>query len=147
MTLEEKKKLILHSVFITLFLIIGFSLVYEMYVNNEFNINKNNTWGYILVNLIVSLTIIPFGILFIPFILINRLVFGKLKDYDKGGNSLLFGLFIFTTVFVLFNDWYPTICLFFVKNELLPLVRIILSIMVSFIITKKIFWFVYKKNM
>lgn len=130
------KKGILHIVFIISYV---FVLIDDLKGEPDFSLPT------IMTTLILSL----FKLL-VPFILVDRIVFGKinLTEYNEFG-LVCFPIVTFMFLFYFFYSW--SFILFF-KNNLTFLLKhrtqieVIVAIIVAILITRKIFWFVFNKK-
>jgi hypothetical protein len=130
------KRGILHIVFIITYV---FVLINDLKVGTDFSLPA-----------IITTLFFTFCKLFIPLILLDRIIFGKLNIGEYGSFGLLFfPFFTWVYFFDFFNSW--SFILFF-KNNLAFLLKNkngiegIVAFITSILITRKIFWFVFNKK-
>lgn len=137
------RKGLFYIVFILLFLTIGSYLLYESI--NEIIFSTKKEWFEKLFEILFYITLAPGIVLLVPFIITERILFGKLENGVYGEFSwFIFPLLVFAIVFTILVNTIDEYEQIIIKN--FAIIKLLMVLLITFLITKWIYKYVFKNN-
>ena len=136
----KKNKAIFDAVFTILYLILVAYFSINTYYSN--NYNNHEVLARFVISFVSSFGL-SLGTLALPYFIFKRILFGKLNPFSSDVSLILFPLIIFGIILNFMFDF-----LRYYKDNFLfqPLIEVSLAIIISFIITRKIYFYIFKKQ-